>query len=384
LPLESGHNKPLGREFVATRITHWAFELPRLKTWLKPSHLWAACGAACIRASVLALAVLGAFSGLARAQDLLRMTVALPGPGALAYLPVDLIKKIGADRAEGVDLSVRHFRGGPLAVAELLRGNSDFAALGMPALAAFKAHGREVVSIAAMCRVPAFVLLVRADLKPAVRGARDLRGRVIGVNASSLAEKSTSQQWAEYVVGQAGLPIDSVNYFPAGQAYAEQKAALASGVVDALMGDEPFASLLQQEGLAYALADFHDPAATRPLGGPFLYTQLATRPNLLVQQPDKVRKMVAVLRRSLRWLATHQPEEVVAALAPPDSAAAAAVALTGLLTRHPALFSADGAFSAHEVAGAERFFHAAHAGQPQPAALRLRALIDSRYAGETD
>ncbi|MDO9227597.1 MAG: hypothetical protein Q8M09_09885 [Pseudomonadota bacterium] len=47
------------------------------------------------------------------APDALSITLATAGPGNLSHLPVDLMKKIGADRAEGVNLTLRYFAGGP-------------------------------------------------------------------------------------------------------------------------------------------------------------------------------------------------------------------------------------------------------------------------------
>jgi len=49
----------------------------------------------------------------------------------------------------------------------------------------------------------------------------------------------------EYMLIRAGIAPESVNYLPAGQSYQEQHDALASGSIDALMGEEPFSSRLK-------------------------------------------------------------------------------------------------------------------------------------------
>ncbi len=157
-----------------------------------------------------------ALASPALAEAMLPVVLATAGPGNLSHLPVELIKKIGADRAEGVNLTVRYFPGGPLAYKDMLAKNADFAVAGAPALAALRLKGEPVVSIATVNRVPTFTLMVRADLKDRVKSIADLRARVIGVNTSSTVSKSTSQQVAEYLLRRAGVDPTEVNFVPAG------------------------------------------------------------------------------------------------------------------------------------------------------------------------
>jgi len=316
----------------------------------------------------------------AHANSLLKITLASPGPASFSYLPIDLIKKIGADRAEGVDLEVRYYGGGPLAANEMLKGNSDFAALGMSALATFHADRKDVRSIVSVSRTPTYVLSVRSELRPDIQKIADLKGRVIGVHSSGKNSKSTSRQLVEFMLNRAGVAADSVNYLSAGQSYQEQRAALASGAVDALMGGEPFSSRLQEEGLVYILADLHNEKEARlALGGPFLYVQIATRGNLLEQQPEKVKRMAAVMRRVLQWIASHQPDEIARMLHANDPVAMRET--RQFLARSKAAFSPDGVFRREEVATTERFLHSLSKDNPKIRAIRLTDFIDARYAG---
>lgn len=311
----------------------------------------------------------------------LSVTLATAGPGNLSHLPVELIKEIGADAAEGVDLTVRYFGGGPLAYKDLLAGNSDFAVAGAPALAGLAVKGEPVVSLAAVNRVPTFVLMVRRDLKGKVKGVADLKGRVIGVNTASAATKSTSQQVAEFILRRAGVDPDrQVNFVPAGQSLEEQQAALDSGAVDALMGDEPFASRLEADGRVFILLDLHDPEASRrALGGLFLNAQLATRRDILQKQPDKAARMVRVLARTLRWIATHPAEDIVAALAPADDRQRRVLLTT--LRRHKAVYSPDGAFTEEQIRTAEAFFRANQPPDSPGAQFDFMNMIEPRHAG---
>lgn len=323
------------------------------------------------------------FAPLAQGQMPMKILLTCPGPGSFSYLPVELIKKIGADLAEGVDLDIRYYGGGPLAAREMLDGNSDFAALGLSALATFHANGKDVVSIASISRAPTYVLSVRSELRNSVKKIADLRGRVIGVHSGSRNNKSTSQQLVEFMLSRAGVAAEQVNFLAAGQSYPEQRAALASGAIDALMGEEPFTSKLQEEGLVYVLADLHTPSATRQaLGGPFLYVQLATRGSLLAQQPEKVKRMNAVMHRTLQWIATHSPDEIARMLANGDTGRQRDI--SRLLQRSKGAFSPDGVFRREEVDTTERFFHAVFNADARLRTLRMKDLIDARYAGWRD
>jgi len=335
-----------------------------------------------VMANLLYLTLIGLWlvAPLAHAHPLLKITLASPGPASFSYLPIDLIKKIGADQAEGVDLDIRYLGGGPLAANEMLKGNSDFAALGMAALAGMYADGKDVRSLVSISRAPTYVLSVRSELRPHIKTIADLKGRVIGVHSSGKNSKSTSRQLIEYMLQRAGVSPDSVNYLSAGQSYAEQRAALASGAIDALMGEEPFSTRLTEEGLAFILIDLHDEGIARQaLGGPFLYVQIATRSSLLAQQPEKARRMVAIMRRVLLWINSHSADEVARMLG--GSNPEVNRESRQLLARSKSAFSPDGTFRREEVATTERFFLNLSKDNPEVRGMRLTDFIDARYAG---
>lgn len=307
--------------------------------------------------------------------------VAVPGPGSLNYLPIELIPKLGADRAEGLRVQIRFFSGGPLALQDMLAGYSDFAVTGAPALADLALRGEAVASLAAVTHRPAFVLMVASRLRKEVKSVADLKGRVVGINSSNLRARSTSQQMAEYVLRRTGIdPVHEVNFLAAGQSLQEQRAALASGAVDALMGDEPFASRLRNEGTVFYLLDLHEPQqARRYFGSDFLYAQLATRRELLAREPEKVARMVRALRRCLQWLAQQSPEAVVARLGIEDTAARAA--MLAALRRHKSIFSEDGAFDPAQIETAQTFYRAGHPPDSAGARFDFAAMIEPRYVG---
>lgn len=314
-----------------------------------------------------------------QAAPVQRVPISVPGPGNLLYMPVTLAGRIGADRAEDLEFEPRYTGGGPQSYRDMLAGNVDFAVAGLSALALQRINGHPVVSILALNSVPAYTLLVRAGLRGKVRKMSDLAGRVLGVKGHVPGGRSTTQLLTEYVLAQAGLSPDSVNFVAVGQAYDSQHAALASGAVDAIMGDEPFATRLVRQKAAWVLADFHDPQTTRKvLGGLFLNAQLCTREDMIARQPELAGKVARTLGRTLVWIGKSRAEDIVAALAPAD--ADERTSLRDALRQHKRMYSPQGRFSEAQLDTVERFLHATEK-TPAAQAFRVRSMVDARWAG---
>ncbi|MBX9958719.1 MAG: ABC transporter substrate-binding protein [Burkholderiaceae bacterium] len=332
-----------------------------------------------MRAGQLAAAWAG--PGLVHASVVQRVTLAVPGPGNLLFLPLALAPRIGADRAEGLSFDILHVGGGPQAIRSMLELNCDFAAAGLSALALQRHNGKPVRCIVGMTRVPAYTLLVRSDLRAQVRQISDLRGRVVGVKGHVPGGRSTSQLFAEYLLTLAGVAPDQVNYVSAGQSYDSQHAALASGAVDAVIADEPFATRLATQQVAFVLADYHDIETTRRLmGGLFLNAVLGTREDVVAQRPELVGQVVRTVQRSLAWIGGHTAEQMVEALAPAQAEERAT--LLAVLRRRKTIYAPDGRFVGEQLAAVQRFLYATEPAMKSQG-FRLDSLIEARWAGRT-
>lgn len=312
-----------------------------------------------------------------------KITVSVPGPRNISYLPIDLIPKIGADRAEGAEIQLLHTGGGGVALSNLMNRNADFAVAGMPAAMSLRANGGKVTVIASVDDAPLFILMVRADLRGQVRRVADLKGRVVGVNTSSLSSKTTSQQLAELVLKADGVPSNMVRLVPAGQSWLEQSSMLESKTADAIMGDEPFASRLLAENKVFFLANLADPHTSDKIpGANFLHAALETREDILASDPHTVTKMVNMLRRALQWVATHTPEQIVDVLGIWDKEERAS--MISSLKKYPHLYSKDGRLSARQLRETELFFHSTSEGNPVAQALKVETMVSDKWAGKKE
>lgn len=326
------------------------------------------------------LAISLVLSPVMSAQALEKIVISAPGPRNLSYLPVDLIPAIGADSDEGVALQILHTGGGAVALHNLVTRNADFAVAGFPAAMSLSANGGDVIGIAPVDDAPLFVLMVRSGLKGKVKRIADLEGKVIGVNTSTKNSKTTSQQLAELLLKSGGVDLDRVRFVPAGQSWVEQSSLMISGAADAVMGDEPFASRLVADGKVFFLANLAEPGTSSKIhGANFLHATLETRSDVIKDAPRKVEKMVRMMVKSLQWIASHTPEEVVDKLKVTDPEERAALLLA--LHKYPHAYSRDGKFSDSQLMETELFFRNTNEGNAKAQSLEIESIINDKWSG---
>lgn len=328
--------------------------------------------------AILAALVLGITA--AQAQQRQRITLVVPGPGAISYLPAELISRIGADRAEGVEVQVNYATGGATALAELLDNNADFAITGMPAAMSTQLKDPRLVALAPVNDLPLYVLLVRKGLQGEVRKVGDLRGRAIGFHSDSTATKTTSQQVLELMFRRGGLKPESYRKVVVGRRWESESLMLKNGEADAVMSDEPHASRMVAENIAFPLIHLGDPETARNFAGAgFLRGTLISRRDLVDKDPARAAAMVRILQRTLQWIAARPPEEVVAKL---DIASADERAqLVALLRKYPRQYSTDGKFSTRQLRETEIFFIDSQAGNQAAEAFRIESMVVDKWAG---
>lgn len=318
----------------------------------------------------------------ANADDVSRIktVVSVVGPRNLSYLPIDLVPLIGADREEGLEVQLKHVEGGGLAIKDMISRNSDFSVVGFPALMSLKAHGGYLVGVAAVSDVPQFVLIVRTALREQIKRIADLKGRIVGVHTSAVNAKTVAQQLLELLLQADGLQAREARVISTGQDWAKRTAMLDAGQVDAIVSEEPFASTLLAAGKVFFLVNLAEPDTTHHIPGTnVLHAALATRPDVVANDPEKVRRLVNALRRALRWIATHTPEALIEQLKITDAQERENLLLC--LKKYPRLFSQDAKFSNQQIKETNLFFHTV---TPEAQIVHMEDLIDDRWVGRKE
>lgn len=309
-------------------------------------------------------AILFLWMTLSAAAHAESIVLAVPGPGPLSYLPIYLARAIGADLEEGLELKLRFFSNGPLAMRDLMNNNSDFMSIGLPAIAAGRADGLPIVAIGQLSESAMFVLLMRSKLKGKVHSVAQLKGMSIGtaqgIASNTSTQRSMGYMLTEFLLRRNGLKPNDVQFISAGKTREAQATSLSSGAVDILMGDEPFASELVENGTAIRLADLYPPQLSHEMiGGPLIHAALATREEVYTQHPETVKKVQRMFDRTLLWLSTHSAQEAVDKLSgqPGFESAEKNKFLVDKLKSNPGMFTTRIAWDAKALATTENFFH---------------------------
>lgn len=305
------------------------------------------------------------------------VVLAVPGPGSLSYLPVYLAKAIAADQSEGLELKLRYVHGGPVALRDLIDRNCDFASVGLAAIAASRADGSPVVAIGQLSQSAMYVFLLRSDLKSTVHTISQLKGKRIGVTTGTSSTRSMGHMVTEYLLKRAGLKSSDVQFVSTGQNRDTQSAALKSGTVDALMGDEPFASELLEQGVAIRLADLYLPSKSNELlGGPVVHASLVTREDVLVKYPETVKKILRMYDKTLQWMAQHTAQEIMEKLShqPGFNSGQKNKSMSDILQRNQGMYTRHVNWDQDAIVTTERFFHAS-AVEPEETRLKFSDFV---------
>lgn len=124
------------------------------------------------------------------------------------------------------------------------------------------------------------------------------------------------------------------------------------------MGDEPFATELESQGEATILVNLYNPQKSRELlGGTFVHAALSTREDVYRQYPQTVRKVQRMFDRTLQWIATHTPAEVIAKLADqPGFGGDKNKILLSVLQKNPGMYPDHCDWDQSAVETTEKFF----------------------------
>lgn len=332
------------------------------------------------RTALQALLALGAVPrtgfGRAAAHEPNLIRIDIPGPRLLPFIPVELIPKLGFDRELGVELAIRHMPSGVQTLGNVIAGDAHFAGTGFMAVSNFAAKGTPVVALAALSSGAApYAVLIRNELAGQVRSVKDLKGRSVGTPLGSATSKTHLHVLMELWLQAYGVAPDEVRWVPVGINLDGMHGALASGSVDAVLCEEPLAGTLVRKGIGTLLANLSDPRnPARIVGRDHVRTVIASTPEIVAANPQRVEQMLRMLRRTLAWMHKQAPEAVVERLGFADAEETRDVA--GALRRLPGLFSRDGRFGAHEIAATVEFLKAA---VPVAPGFDIRALIDDRW-----
>lgn len=239
------------------------------------------------------------------------VTIALNAQsGNIVFLQFDIARALHFFEDEEIFPQFRYFPGSPEVASALLRGQAQFSGNSIDHAMALGNTTTHLEMVASFTNLPAVSLLIRRPLRPVIRRVEDLRGRRIGISALG----SGTHIIANAILASAGVPAASVEFVSIGTGNSLIQAVRA-GKVDAVITTDPLAIELLVDSNCSLLLDLVTPdESQRWFHGGYQYTGLLARSDTIVNDPELVQKMVNVVVRANRYIATHSANEIAAIL----------------------------------------------------------------------
>ena len=191
-----------------------------------------------------------------------RITISVGGQAVLYHLPLTIADRLGFFQAEGLDVQVRDFAGGALALQAVHDGVAHVCSGAYEHTLRQQTQGHDYRAFVVQGRAPQQALGVSVRAVPGYRRPADLRGRRIGVSAPG----SSTQVMASVLLARAGVDAREVSFVGVGTG-ATAVAALRSGRVHALCHADPIMSLLEHRSEVRLVSDLRTLTAAQEVFG---------------------------------------------------------------------------------------------------------------------
>jgi len=289
------------------------------------------------------------------------------------YLPFIIADSRGYFRQAGLDVEIGVFSGGAKALQAMLGGSADMVAGAYSNTITMAVKGRKLVSFVTQAACPGWVFGVTRANRDKIRSYADLKGRRIGVSSPG----SSFHMGVNYLLHKAGLDPQDVSVIGVGSS-SGAIAAARSGQIDALMSNDPVATVLQDSGDLFPLAEMRDPAGSRAaLGGDYPEAAVYSTQAFLDKYPNTVQAVTNAILQAEQWMAQATPEMVAQAV-PPQYALADAEVFAKAYANMRECISRDGLMT-DAATRTVRDVLAAFDPDVAAADIDLKATYDNRF-----
>ena len=236
-----------------------------------------------------------------------KIVVADPSRGE-SWMPVYLASTLGFFREQGLEVSFVSYQGGPLVIASLLAGDSQFALTGYEQVLKTFEKGKSTKMLAATSARHPWCLISA----PGIKSVADLKGKRVGGGMPGSSPRGFVRACVKY----GGLDQDKdVTYTDLIRG--SEIAALSKGDVAALFA---YGSLKQQllEHGGKMLVDLSDPAMHKKVLGSDsypLYVVQATD-QFIKEKPETVQRFMNAVAKAMAWENKHKAQEIAEKLLP--------------------------------------------------------------------
>lgn len=253
------------------------------------------------------------------------------------YLPFVIASSRGYFRQQGLDVEIGVYSGGAKALQALLGGSADIVAGAYSNTITMAVNGQKIVSFVTQAVCPGFVFGVTRASHDKIKSYADLKGKRIGVSSPG----SSFHMGVNYLLSRAGLKPDDVSIIGVGSS-SGAIAAARSGQVDALMTNDPVATVLQYSGDLFPLAMMRNVKETQAtLGGNYPEASIYATEKFIAKNPRTIQAIATAMVAAEKWIAQATPQQIADAVPPQYAIADKAVFVKAYSNMHQCL-SQDG------------------------------------------
>ncbi len=236
-----------------------------------------------------------------------RLVIAAVGRASLYQLALTLADQLGYFRAAGLDVTIREIAGASRSMSAQADHEADVISGSYAQTIRLQAQGQKFQAFVLQGRTPAVAMGISSRLLRHYNSPAQLRGRRIGISAVD----SAGQMVVNVMLARAGLTPADVRFVSLGSGSAAL-AALRSAQIDAISYGEPVVTSLERKGEIRLIADTRTLKGTldmfgSPMPGACLYAAL----DFVRKNPNTVQALTQAMVRSLKWLQTASPGDIV-------------------------------------------------------------------------
>ncbi|GAA3714070.1 ABC transporter substrate-binding protein [Streptomyces tremellae] len=237
-----------------------------------------------------------------------KVKIMVGGLDKVIYLPAMLTQRLGYFKDEGVDVQLLTESAGVQAETALVSGDVQGTVGFYDHTLDLQAKGKQVESVVQFAQAPGEVEVVSTKAADEIRSPKDFKGKKLGVTGLG----SSTDFLTKYLAVRGGLKTSEFTPVAvgAGQTFVS---ALQQGSIQAGMTTEPTVSTILDKKAGSVLVDLRTPDGSRAaLGGLYPSSSLYMNTAWVNGHKDTVHRLARAFVRTLRWMASHTPEDIAA------------------------------------------------------------------------
>lgn len=261
-------------------------------------------------ASVTALTAASLVAPLLGAQPRLekvKVSLAVGDKTATCYLPLTIAEQLGYFRDEGLEVEISDLAGDARVLPAVIGGSADVVSGAFEHTINLQSKGQKFQAFVLQGRAPAICMGVSPKNLPDYKTVADLKGKKIGISAQG----SSIHMVASRILSSAGLKASEVNFVAVGAAVGALS-AFRAGHIDALCHGDPVMTMLEQKAEIRVIVDTRTlKGAVDLFGGVMPSGCLYASLEFIQKNPNTVQALTHAMVRSLKWLQTAGPGDII-------------------------------------------------------------------------